>query len=71
MLSTILAIATAVIIVATIAYFILTYLPDVINFCNSIFDAFASFSDLVPDWLLAFALVPLLLFIIGIIIKLL
>lgn len=71
MLSTILTIATAVIAIAVVAYFILMYLPDIINFCNSIFDAFAAFSDLVPDWLLAFALVPLLLFIIGVIIKLL
>lgn len=71
LLSTILAIAGAVVLIAAVAYFIVTYLPYIINFFNSITEAYVSFTDLIPDWLLPFAFVPIILFVIGVLIKLL
>ena len=71
MLSAILTIAGAIVVIVAIAYFATTYLPIAVDFFNSIYDAFGAFTQLVPSWLLAFALVPLLLCVVGIIIKLL
>lgn len=71
MLSAILSIAAAVVVLLGIAYFVLTYLPYIVDFFNSIYDAFSAFTELVPPWLAAFAVAPLILFIVGVIIKLL
>ena len=71
MLSAVLAIAGAIVVIVALAYFATTYLPVITEFFNSIYDVFGAFTQLVPPWLLAFALVPLLLCVIGIIIKLL
>lgn len=71
MLSAILTIAGAIVALLAIVYFVLTYLPVIIEFFNSIFDAYSSIVSSIPPWLAAFAIAPLILFIIGVIVKLL
>ena len=71
MVSLIISILTCVAVLGAI-YFVVAYLaPYMADFVDSITVAMQDFSALVPPWLLAFALIPLVLFIVGVIIKLL
>lgn len=71
MLSTVLFIAAAVALVAGVAYFVFTYAPYVIEFFNSIVGAYHIMVDSLPDWLLPYAMIPLILAVVGLLIKLL
>lgn len=71
MLSIVLFIATAVALLAGIAYFIFTYAPYVIEFFNDIVGSYSIIVDALPDWLLPYALVPLIFAVVGFLIKVL
>lgn len=71
MVSLIISILTCVAVLGAIYLVIAYFAPYMVEFVDSITAAMQDFSALVPPWLLAFALIPLVLFVIGIIIKLL
>lgn len=71
MLSVVLFIATAIALIAGVAYFVFTYAPYVIDFFNSIFGAYHILVDALPDWLLPYAMIPLVLAVVGLLIKVL
>ena len=69
MLSVLLAIASAVMLVAGVAYLVFTYFPKIINFLNNATEIITALSSALPSWLLPFIGVSLLVAIIGILIK--
>lgn len=71
MLSTVLFIASVVAIVGGLAIFAIKYLPYLIDTFNSYLENFVSLSELLPDWLIGWASVGLLLGVLGLIVKLL
>ena len=71
MISILLFIGGIVALIAGICLFVFNYAPFISNFFNSITSNYSFFFDLLPSWLLPWALVPLALAGIGLLIKLL
>jgi hypothetical protein len=69
MLSILLFLAGAVALIAGVSYFIFTYGNYVVDFFNSLISSWSSVTDLLPSWLLPFATIPILLFIVGVLVK--
>lgn len=69
MFAAILALVASVVVIAGIAYFFYTgtdSIYEVIQFCRGVFDLI---SNLVPDWLVPFALIAASIAVLGIVIK--
>lgn len=71
MTSILLFIASAIALVAGIAYFVFTYAPFVINFWNNVVQSFQVITELFPEWLVPYLWIPITLGVIGILIKVL
>ena len=71
MTSILLFIASAVALIGGIAYFVFTYAPIIANFWNSMYEFYTSVVEYFPDWLVPFLAIPILIGLVGLLIKLL
>lgn len=71
MLSVVIAIASAVMLIAGVAYAVFEYAPYVIQFYNSLTTAVSVLSSALPSWLLPFVGISLAFAVLGLLIKLL
>lgn len=71
MTSILLFIGSVLALVGGIVYFVFTYAPMIADFWNSSFEMYAQIVEFFPDWLLPYLSIPLLIGLIGLLIKLL
>lgn len=70
MTSIVLFIASAIAVIAGVAYAVYNYVPYIVNFWNSILETFETIKEYFPDWILPYLWIPVTLCVIGILIKL-
>lgn len=71
MLSTIVTVGSAVVLIAGVAYLFYQYFPLIVDFYNATIDYVYYFASFLPDWLLPFVSVCILISVIGLLVKLL
>lgn len=71
MISILLSIVSAIVIIAGVVYLHYSYSPIISDFVDQISAQFEAITSLIPSWLYPFVAIVLLIFVIGIIIKLL
>ena len=71
MTSILVFIATCIAVVAGIGYFVYKFGPLIASLFNNAFVAFESIQALIPDWLLPYIGVILLICVVGLLVKLL
>lgn len=71
MISILVFIASVIALIGGVAYFVFEYAPLVADFWNNCFNFYTSLIEYFPDWLLPYLAIPLLIGIVGLLIKLL
>lgn len=71
MITIIIAILSAIVVIAGIAYIVYSYAPDIANITEQLQTQIDTITSFVPEWLAPFIAVISVIFIFGIIIKLL
>lgn len=71
MITILLGILSAIVVIAGVAYIVYSYAPDITNITDQIQTQIDNITAIVPEWLAPFIAVVSVIFIFGIIIKLL